>query len=58
MRGHYSYVEVGGEGSLFPMGRWVVRGHYSYGEVGGEGSLFPMGRWVVRGHYFLWGGGW
>ena len=28
MRGHYSYGEVGGEGSLFPMGRWVVRGHY------------------------------
>ena len=49
---------MGGEGSLFPMGRWVVRGHYSYVEVGGEGSLFPMGRWVVRGHYFLWGGGW
>ena len=40
MRGHYSYVEVGGEGSLIPMWRWVVRGHYSYGEVGGEGSLF------------------
>ena len=28
-------MEVGGEGSLFPMGRWVVRGHYSYGDVGG-----------------------
>ena len=52
---------MGGEGSLFPMWRWVVRGHYSYVEVGGEGSLFlcgggwrgviiPMWRWVVRGH--------
>ena len=32
MRGHYSYVEVGGEGVII-----------SYGEVGGEGSLFLWG---------------